>query len=156
MKVDIGGGTIPAAGHVNLDPIHGEGDFKRRIQDGIPIDDGGLEGARASHVMEHIPAGHERIDVMNEVWRALAPGGVFEIVVPLVLAHGRWVGTWHAFADPTHVAFWCLPESFLYFCEGPFKPNADYGVKIWSALDDSDMEVRDGWEGVVRMRKPGA
>lgn len=158
MKVDIGGGTIPAAGHTNLDPVHGDGVWKRRIQDGIPVGDGALEAARASHVMEHIPAGSgdgERIWVMNEVWRALEPGGTFEIIVPLVLARGQWVGTWHAFADPDHKSFWAMPESFLYFCEGPFKPNADYGMKIWQALDeDSDTELRGGWEGVVTMRKP--
>lgn len=154
MKVDIGGGTIPASGYVNLDPVHGDGEYKRRIQDGIPCYDGALETVRASHLLEHIPAGHERIDVMNEVWRALQPGGTFEIILPLFLAHGALVGTWHAIADPTHVSYWALPESFLYFCEGPFKPNADYGIRIWQALDDADMEVKDGWEGYVTMRKP--
>lgn len=155
MKVDIGGGTIPQPGHINLDPIHGEREFKRRIQDGIPVPDDALEAVYASHVMEHVPAGDERLFVMNEVWRALVPGGVFTIVVPLIIQHGVWVGTWHAYADPDHKSYWVLPESFLYFCEGPFKPNADYGMKIWQALDEErDTEVRGGWEGVVRMTKP--
>lgn len=156
MKIDVGGGAIPEPGYRNLDPVHGLDKFKRRLQDLIPAAPATVEAMRASHVMEHIPAGAERINAMNEAWRVLVPGGVFTITVPLVVAHGQWVGNWQAFADPTHVSFWCLPESFEYFCQGPRKPDADYGISLWAPLDESDMEVRDGWEGVVRMRKPGA
>lgn len=157
MKVDIGGGTIPRPGYINLDPIHGQGEWRRYIQDGIPVPDNTLDAAHASHVMEHIPSGGgpgERVWVMNEVWRALKPGAEFTIIVPLFLANGALVGTWHAIADPTHVSYWALPESFLYFCEGPFKPNADYGMHIWQAPGDDDMRVEGGWEGHVTMRKP--
>ena len=157
MKVDIGGGTIPRSGYVNLDPAHGTGEFRRYIQDGIPVGDNSLDAAHASHLMEHIPSGAGpgvRVWVMNEVWRALKPGAEFTIIVPLFMAHGQLVGTWHAIADPTHVSYWALPESFLYFCEGPFKPNADYGMKIWQAPGDDDMRVEAGWEGHVTMRKP--
>lgn len=139
LRVDIGGGTIPAPGYTNLDPVHGVGEFKRRIQDGIPCGDGELDAARASHVMEHIPAGSadgERIWVMNEVWRALKPGGKFEIIVPLL------VGTWHAVADPTHVSFW-VKESFHYF-DGLFAANAAYGIHLW---ETESLDVMDGWEG---------
>lgn len=146
MKIDIGGGTIPAEDHINLDPVHGDGEFKRRIQDGIPVDDGTLDAARASHVMEHIPAGSgdgERIWVMNEVWRALKPGGTFEIIVP-----GHY-GTWHPIADPTHVSFWVL-ESFHYF-DGLFAANAAYGIKLWVTVT---LELKDGWEIHWLGRKP--
>lgn len=149
MKIEIGGGTIPAPDHVNLDPNHGEGEWRRIIQDGIPVGDGTVEAVRASHVFEHIPAGHERIDAFNEIHRVLQPGGTFEIILPLVgytdeggVGHG--VVGWMPYADPTHVSFWWFPESLLYFCDGPFKPNADYGVKLWNLLS---WEPVDGWEG---------
>ena len=87
--------------------------------------------------MEHIPAGQERIDVMNEAHRVLMPGHQFEIIVPLM------VGTWHAIADPTHVSFW-VEESFYYFCDGPFKANADYGIKLWQTIS---WRVDNGFEG---------
>jgi SAM-dependent methyltransferase len=151
--IDIGGGTIPALGCVNLDPHHGVGEWRRRVQDGIPAADASVVAVRASHVMEHIPAGDERIFVMNEVHRVLVPGGTFEIIVPTVGAGGVLHGGWQAFADPTHVSFWYYPESWLYFCEGVFKPNADYGYRIWQALRDEDMELRDGWEARVVLRK---
>lgn len=141
MRIDIGGGTIPEPGYVNLDPIHGEGEFKRRVQDGIPCADGSATHVRASHVMEHIPSGAERIFVMNEVHRVLKSGGEFEIIVPLVPT-GSFGVTWHAFADPTHVSFWVL-ESFYYF-DGTFAANATYDISLWKT---SSLEARDGWEG---------
>ena len=144
MKIDIGGGTIPAADHVNLDPKHGEGEFRRRIQDGIPVPDDSLESARCSHLLEHIPAGQERIDVMNEVWRALRPGGTFEVVVPLMVP-----GRWEPLADPTHVSFWVY-ESFLYFT-GEFRANADYGIREWQMLR---WFIHDGFEGHALLVKP--
>jgi SAM-dependent methyltransferase len=152
--IDIGGGTIPASGCINLDIHHGEGEWRRRIQDGIPMADNSVVACRASHVMEHIPAGEERLFVMNEVHRVLVPGGTFEIIVPCVGVNGKLVEGWWPYADPTHVSFWYFPESWLYFCEGPFKPNADYGMKIWAALRDEDMRVEGGWEAHVIMRKP--
>lgn len=145
-KVDIGGGTIPAQGFTNLDPVHGTGEFKRRIQDGIPVPDNTLIAARASHVMEHIPAGSahgERIWVMNEVHRALRRGGTFEIIVP-----GMY-GTWHPIADPTHVSFW-VTESFHYF-DGLFAANASYGIALWETVS---LELKDGWELHWQGRKP--
>lgn len=151
MRVDIGGGTIPAPGWTNLDPVHGRGEFRRRIQDGIPVPDGTLEAARASHLMEHVPAGSgpgERVWCFNEVWRALRPGGTFEVIVPGVpLGPGGL--TWHAFADPTHVSFW-VRESFHYF-DGLFAPNADYGIRLWQTVE---LDTLDGWEIHWLGRKP--
>ncbi|SOE67679.1 hypothetical protein SAMN05446589_3103 [Streptomyces sp. OV198] len=85
--------------------------------------------------MEHIPAGQERIDVMNEAHRVLKPCGTFEIIVPLA-------STWRAIADPTHVSFWCM-ESFRYF-DGLHGADADYGIKLWETVE---LYVEDGWEG---------
>jgi predicted SAM-dependent methyltransferase len=136
-SIEIGGGHLVQAGWTNLDPTHGVGEWQRPAQVvPWPAADGSVQAIRASHVMEHIPAGQPRIDVMNEAHRVLKPGGVFEIIVPLM------VGTWHAIADPTHVSFWCK-ESFHYF-DGLFAANADYGIRLWQTLE---LEVVDGWEG---------
>lgn len=159
MKIDIGGGTNPAGGWVNIDPVHGVQEQHRvRVQDGLPFDDNTIEAARASHVLEHIPAGDDRIKAMNEVHRVLKSGGTFEIILPLVgyteNEVGHLVRGWQPYADPTHVAYWWFPESLLYFCEGPFKPHADYGICIWDTLHEEDWEVRGGWEGYAVLRKP--
>lgn len=136
-SIEIGGGSLVQPGWVNLDSRNGEGGWRRLAQDTPwPTADGSVDAIRASHVMEHIPAGDDRIAVMNEAHRVLRPGGVFEIIVPLM------VGTWHAIADPTHVSFW-VKESFHYF-DGLFAANADYGIRLWTTLE---LEVVDGWEG---------
>lgn len=133
--VDIGGGLAPAGGYTNLDHVHGEGVWRRSILDGIPVADGQLDSVRASHVMEHLPAGEPRLYVMNEVWRSLADHGTFLIIVPLA-------GSWQAYADPTHVSLW-VPESFDYF-DGTMAPQASYGLRPWVTLD---FTVNHGWEG---------
>lgn len=144
-NIEIGGGHLVQAGWTNLDPTHGVGDWKRPAQVvPWPAADGSVSAIRASHVMEHIPAGQPRIDVMNEAHRVLRPGGVFEIRVPNALS-----GTWHAFADPTHVSFWCIP-SFHYF-DGSFAANADYGIRYWTThelLIQGDNEIL--WKGRPR------
>ena len=154
MRIDLGGGTAPKAGFVNLDPVHGIGPWKRRAQD-IPwpaneewIREGWkpvVDAIWASHVMEHIPAGAERIAVFNEAHRVLKPGGTFTVIVPLF----PWP---QAMADPTHVSYW-VEESFGYFdgtCRwGP--PNADYGILPW---EHGAWYVRDGWEGTWVGVKP--
>lgn len=137
MRIEIGGGTLIQSGWINLDPTHGQGEWRRIAQDTPwPTGDNTVQSLKASHVMEHIPAGQDRIRVMNEAHRVLMPGGVFEIIVPFM------VGTWHAIADPTHVSFWCK-ESFHYF-DGLFAANADYGIRLWETLE---LEIVDGWEG---------
>jgi len=145
LKLEIGGGTLVPPGWTNLDCRNGEGPWRRYAQDvPWPAADGSVDAMRASHVMEHIPAGQPRLDVMNEAHRVLRPGGVFEVRVPNCLS-----GTWHAFADPTHVSFWCIP-SFHYF-DGSFAANADYGIRPWKTLElriQGDNEIL--WKGTPR------
>lgn len=155
MKLEIGGGTIPKQGYINIDPTHGKGVWKRMAQDTPwPVADNSVDAVRASHVLEHIPVGYDdRIKVMNEVHRVLRPGRYFEIIVPCIQVNGQMTG-WQGWADPTHSSFWVYPESFLYFCDGAFRANADYGIKYFAALEDGKHEVRNGWEAVVHLRKP--
>jgi hypothetical protein len=142
-SLDLGGGTKSRPGWINLDPVHGTGPWRRRAQDiPWPTAEGAIQSIYSSHMMEHIPAGADRIAVMNEAWRVLRPGGTFEVRVPLF-------PTLPAIADPTHVSFW-VPESFLYFT-GTLAPDADYGIRYWEMQRS---EVVDGWELRVELRKP--
>lgn len=143
MKIDIGGGTTPAPEHTNLDPVHGDGVWRRRAQDvPWPVATASVESLYSSHVLEHIPAGAERIDVMNEAWRVLVPGGRFEIRVPRF-------PTWESVADPTHVSYW-VPESFGYFT-GVWAPNADYAIAIWREVQ---IDTSVPWEIRAILEKP--
>lgn len=141
MNIDIGGGVNVKPGYVNLDPVHGNGNFKRRIQDGIPVADSTVDAVRASHLVEHIHAGQERINMFNEVWRVLKSGGTFEVIVPFLVAGPNGI-RWEAIADPTHVSYW-LPESFHYF-DGTKLPCATYNIRYWTT---NLLQTRGGWEG---------
>lgn len=172
MNVEVGGGTLCTPGWVNVDPAHGHGPdnktdwyytdprYCRRIQDGVPdILDGEAEVVRMSHVLEHIPAGKERIAALNEVWRILRPGGELLTVTPCVgyTDHDNGGGPvyngWQPWADPTHVSFWWYPESWLYLIDGPgsFKAHADYGLRPWTL---GEHRLVDGWEAHVTLVKP--
>lgn len=158
--LELGGGTLTNPGWASLDPVHPTEPQLRRLAQDVPwpIKDDTVAHIRASHVLEHVPSGQPRIDVFNEAWRVLQPGAIFEIILPLVGYTDRTTGLpmsnqigWQPWADPTHVSFFWFPESLLYFCEGPFKPNADYGIREWQL---ESWDVRDGWEGYAVLRKP--
>lgn len=166
--IDIGGGLRPIRGAWNLDPVHGHGPdgtpaplWRRRIQDGIPLDDDTANAAYASHIFEHVPAGPERIAALNEVHRVLVPGAAFEMILPVVGwtdddGIGHLIRGWQPYADPTHVSAWWLPESWLYVCDGnELKASADYGIRLWAPLARGDWELRSGWEARVVLHKPG-
>ncbi|HFD91683.1 MAG TPA: hypothetical protein ENJ22_00155 [Gammaproteobacteria bacterium] len=80
---------------------------------------------RAFDIVEHL---HDPIHTMNEAWRVLGHGGVFEIWVPSTDGRG-------AFQDPTHVSFWNR-NSFLYYSQKhharfyPHRILCDYDVII--------------------------
>ena len=146
LRIDIGGGRAAAPDHVNLDPIHGRGTWRRRIQDGIPAADGNVEAVRCSHLMEHIPAGPERIAVFNEVWRVLRAGGTFEVLVPLFPSYG-------AVADPTHVSYWCeqcvAPETPVLCADLAWRPAGSLAVGDGLLAFDEEPQRRPGPKGRV-------
>lgn len=181
MLVELGGGTNPhPRASIVIDLHHPKGApasdatktpwlvYGPSGLEAIPSDS--VDEVYSSHFMEHIHRGQPLLNVMNEAWRILKPGGTLTMVVPLVGytlndGSGHLVNSWQPYADPTHVNFWWFPEALLYFCDGPFKPNADYGIKVWSYLGtyreytDIDQEgswwsIRYGWEGIAKLVKP--
>jgi predicted SAM-dependent methyltransferase len=153
MKIDIGGGLRPKQGFINLDPVHGEDTFKRKLQDGIPVEDNSIDELYCSHTLEHIPAA-DRIACINECNRVLKINGIFEIIVPIIgytdsNNKGHYVNNCAAWADPTHVSYFWMPESFLYFTN-PEIASADYGIKYWKLLS---AEINDNAEGRVILQK---
>lgn len=164
-KLDVGAGAKRDDGYETMDisPV-----FMPDFQHDLtvfpwPFEDATFVEVRCWHVLEHLPRSYfvfhaaeqpqmhgsapERmeprnalIDVMNEMHRILAPGGVADIEVPVF-------PYWTAIADPTHLSFF-VPQTFAYFCTGEsyskafrgaraLEDHADhrqlYGIKTWVA-----------------------
>lgn len=87
----------------------------------IPFDDNSFSSVSAFDFLEHIPRQiyvdrnqeiiYPFINLMNEIWRVLAPGGRFLAITPGYPSVA-------AFADPTHVNF-ITATTHEYFCGKP-------------------------------------
>ena len=187
--LELGGGTNPhPRAEVDIDRHHGRGiGAGRDVLEVMWRFHEYYDEAYCSHLIEHIPKGEPLINVMNGVWEALKPGGSFTLLFPIIgwttpMGTGQYVRGFYPWADPTHVNYLWLPESFQYFCEAnPIGLQAEYGIKLWrpmnvepwteqsltamlndyrmgpvAELGSSIWGIRGGWEGVVRLEKPRA
>ena len=110
MKLNLGSGNRKKEGYVNIDIDETSGpDLVLDILTGLPYEDETVDKVIAFDFLEHIPIGRT-IYVINEIWRVLKLGGIFEHFTPSTDGRG-------AYQDPTHVSFWNI-NSWLYYCEG--------------------------------------
>lgn len=116
--LDMGAAHNPAPGFTSVD-LRGA-DINCDVLAGLPVPDGSVGCIRAYDFLEHMPRcpdsacthgadGSSRcaVGVMNDFYRALAPGGWLVSFTPSSDGRG-------AFQDPTHVSFW-NPNSFWYY-----------------------------------------
>lgn len=121
LKINLGAGSEPTEGWVNVDWINGVGiDVIHNLFNmPFPFEDGVAEEIKAIDVLEHMPVVTSdgkayAIDFIEECWRILQNGGKLTIQVP----HHQSPNLWK---DPTHVRGYDL-ESFDYF-----DPDKDLG-----------------------------
>lgn len=103
--VNLGCNRRPIKGLINVDmePFPGV-DVVTNLELGWPWKTSSVDHFVAFDLIEHL---HDPIHTMNEAWRCLRGGGVFEILVPSTDGRGAW-------QDPTHVSFW-NESSFSYY-----------------------------------------
>lgn len=106
--IDICGGVNPEPGFESVDIENGQ--ITADLNGRWPFEDGSVGLIRAHDAIEHL---RNPIHTMNEAYRCLAHGGLFDILVPSTDGQG-------AFCDPGHVSFWNY-RSFRYYTEGAFK-----------------------------------
>lgn len=131
LKIDLGGGSLPRVGYINVDRYYKSDvrcDFERGF---LPFRDNSIESIFSSHLLEHII---DLGNLMNECWRILVNQGSFEIIVP------RFPHT-DSVIDPTHCRFF-VEGSFLYFHKEHHMREI-YGFKPWNikTLSYTDNEV---------------
>lgn len=116
--LDLGAAHNAAPGYVSVDLRNA--DINCDIRMGLPVEDASVACIRAFDFLEHInhcpdssclhgADGRPRcvVGVMNELYRALVPGGWMISRTPSTDGRG-------AFQDPTHTSFW-NPNSFWYY-----------------------------------------
>lgn len=118
----------------------------------IPLEDEVADTIWCRDFLEHIPKAwySERsqmlrypvIELMNEIWRILKPGGMFTSLTPCYPAL-------EVHRDPTHLSVWTL-ESMAYFC-GKYPAARVYGVKTNFVLEENRL---DGFYLRAVLRKP--
>lgn len=119
----------------------------------IPLGDASVDKVFCRDFLEHLPKAvwvesrgglvYPIIDLVNEVWRILRPGGLFESLTP-VYPHPE------VHQDPTHLSVWTL-SSMKYFC-GEFPIAKLYGVDAHFELLEN--REQDFYLHAV-LRKPG-
>jgi SAM-dependent methyltransferase len=126
----------------------------------IPYPEDTFASVSAYDFLEHVPRVLAAADgsgtvfpfvrLMDEIWRVLAPGGLFYALTPAVPAVA-------AFADPTHVNF-ISDETHSYFC-GESPPARAYGFsgrfearRAERAMIPEDLEpgTRLSWSRAVK------
>jgi GT2 family glycosyltransferase len=95
------------------------------VFDGLPFEDGSVDMVRADDFLEHIPSG-KVYQVIEEIWRVLKRGGVFESLTPDA-EYGQG-----AFQDPHHVSFW-VENTWRYFSDDAMRGL--YGMKANFAIE---------------------
>lgn len=84
-KLNLGSGFYPKPGYVNLDVNpRQKPDIFRDVRRGLPFDTNSIKEVSATHLLEHLSP-PEVLDLIEEVYRVLIPGGEFHIGVPLGL-----------------------------------------------------------------------
>lgn len=107
MKIDLCSGTAApirkAAGYSTIDgrPFPGVDHVLWLGRDRLPFADNAVDEIRAADALEHIETGF--FELMDECWRVLKPGGIFDIAVPRF-------PTANAIMHPDHYRFFLSEE----------------------------------------------
>lgn len=113
-KIDLGAAHGKPIGYTGIDIIDDATDITADIRKGLPFDDNSVGVVRAVDFLEHID---DKISVINEIYRVLAPGGWLLSLTPSTDGRG-------AFQDPTHVAYY-NENSFLYYTDKKYQQYVD-------------------------------
>lgn len=110
MKLNLGSGSAPLKGYVNVDCV--KLDTVDEVWDldncyPWPWEDSSIQAIEAIDIFEHV---EYPLQFVNECWRILRPSRFIHILVPDFRSP-------NAFTDPTHRRF-CTPQTFDYWVPG--------------------------------------
>jgi SAM-dependent methyltransferase len=100
LRVDLGALHGKPDGFVGVDLAAGPGvDVVCDVRDGLPFATDAVGRLRAHDFLEHLAPGAPIINLWNEIYRVLAPGGWFTSLTPSTVGLG-------AFCAPDHCSYW--------------------------------------------------
>ncbi len=111
LALDLGAAHNRPPGYLGVDQYAGENvDIVATLPERMPVDDNSVGVIRAVDFLEHVA---DKVGLINELYRALAPGGLLLSQTPSTDGRG-------AYQDPTHVAFY-NENSFWYYTERQYR-----------------------------------
>jgi predicted SAM-dependent methyltransferase len=127
IRLDIGAGGNPQPGFVTMDKRKLPGiDIVHDLEKfPYPIKDEECIVIVGSHIIEHIKPWF-MIDMMNELWRIMKPGGQLALSTPYAGSQGYW-------QDPTHCNG-CNEATFQYF-DSDYPLYNIYKPKPWKLIN---------------------
>ncbi|MEV7981763.1 glycosyltransferase [Streptomyces sp. NPDC086519] len=111
LALDLGAAHRKPPGYLGVDqrPMDGV-DIVARLPEPLDLPDDSVGVLRAVDFLEHVP---EKIPLINELYRLLAPGGMLLTFTPSSDGRG-------AYQDPTHVAYY-NENSFWYYTNNQYR-----------------------------------
>jgi ubiquinone/menaquinone biosynthesis C-methylase UbiE len=148
--INIGCGSKPMVGAINVDIYKGEGiDVVCDVRHGLPFETDSIDKANADYFLEQILENEKFRFVMNEIWRVLKPEGLFEFKVP----NAKYPT---AFKDPFDCRYF-TKETFDYFDSENrrYSYYKGYGFKPWKieslkTICGPNNKIRDRFSVVLR------
>ena len=161
IHVDLGCGNLPrnplnaegvigvdVASDAPYDVFNGVLDYKQVYPgEPLPFESNQIQSVSAFDFLEHIPRSDRSpvgdftnpfINMMNEIYRILKPGGVFIALTPCYPSHA-------AFTDPTHVNV-ISETTHLYFSGPNFANVKNYGFLGEFAMVEA---AWSDWSGIL-------
>ena len=137
MRLNLGCGYRILEGYENIDNRAEVGpDRVLDLSKSWPYPDSSIDEIRAFDFLEHI-APDDVIFLIESIWEALKPGGLFHSFTPSTEGRG-------AFQDPTHRSFWNM-NSWLYYTHPEYRKligtKACFRGEVRDVLTDKEMNV---------------
>jgi SAM-dependent methyltransferase len=125
LNLGCGRSNQPDSFGVDIQELPGV-DLVADLNNGIPLPSNSFDVVKAHDFLEHIDM-KNRVKIMEEIYRVLKPGGIFNFIVPSTDGNNRG-----AFADPTHVSFW-NEVSFWYYLDDVYGKGfrSLYNIRCW-------------------------
>lgn len=148
FKLNLGCCDRRIPGHLGVDCVAGPNvDVVADLNERWPWDDSTVAEIVALDIIEHLL---NETFTMNEAFRVLSPGGVFQICIPTTDGQA-------AFQDPTHRTYWNRHKFWYYEENNPYRERfaRSYGITARFHVRSERPEMTlDGPKLWITLEKP--